>query len=153
MDEDLIKRYAYELHWHLPEEKQREAIDWLVEYTPRDQLALIFTPFNKACLQNGVKVVEAIGYPANQAAFPQLVELFQDINWPGAEEAVQYFQTLEKAVVVPFIEAGGKQAIAEEDEQWLWFLYAVCERLAIERVDFRDGRVFDAMKQIYERDE
>lgn len=153
MDEDLIKRYAYKLHWHLPEEKQKEAIEWLVEYTPRDQLALVFPLDAKSCWQNAMKVIEAIGYPDNRVAFPRLVELFQDINWPGAEEAVQYFQTLEKAIVLPFIEAGGKQAITEEGEQWFWFLYAVCERLAIERVDFRDGRVFDVMKQIYERDE
>lgn len=94
----------------------------------------------------------AIGYPDNQAAFARMVELFQDINWPGAEEAVQYFQTLEKTIVAPFIEAGGKQAIAERDEQWLWFLYAVCERLRIDRADFSDRIVFDAMKEIYERD-
>lgn len=82
-----------------------------------------------------------------------MVELFQDINWPGAEEAVLYFQTLEKAIVVPYIEAGGKQAIAERDEQWLWFLYAVCERLMIDRTDFQNQAIFDAMKECYEQDE
>ena len=152
MDEELIKHYAYELHWYLPEEIQQEAIDWLVEFTPRDQLALVFPPGGKKYWQNSVKVVEKIGYPDNVAAFPRMVELFQDINWPGAEESVQYFKTLPKAIVVPFIEAGGRQAMVEQDDQWLWFLYAVCERLQIERVDFSDGAVFDAMEEIYERD-
>ena len=152
MDPELIKHYAHELHWHLPEEIQQEAVDWLVAYTPRDQLALIFPPYGKSYWQNSVKVIAKIGFPDNVAAFPSMVELFQDINWPGAEEAMQYFQTLEKAIVVPYIEAGGKQAIAEKDEQWLWFLYAVCERLHIERIDFLDGTVFDAMEDINKRD-
>jgi len=152
MDIDLIKHYAHELHWHLPEETQIEAIEWLIENTPRDQLALIFPPYSKSCWQNAMKVIEAIGYPDNEAAFPRMVELFQDINWPGAEEAVLYFQTLEKAIVVPYIEAGVKQAMVERDEEWLWFLYVVCERLMIERADFQDGAVFDAMKERYEND-
>ena len=153
MDFDLIKLYLDKLHWHLPEQLQQEAIEWLVEYMPRDQLELMFTMGRKSCFQNAVKVVEAIGYPNNEAAFPSMVELFQDINWPGAEEAVLYFQTLEKAIVVPYIEAGGKQAIAERDEQWLWFLYAVCERLMIDRTDFQNQAIFDAMKECYEQDE
>ena len=153
MDFDLIKLYSDKLHWHLPEQLQQEAIECLVEYMPRDQLELMFTMGRKSSFQNAVKVVKEIGYPDNEAAFPSMVELFQDINWPGAEEAVLYFQTLEKVIVVPYIEAGGKQAIAERDEQWLWFLYAVCERLMIDRTDFQNQAVFDAMKECYEQDE
>lgn len=153
MDRDLIRLYAYELHWHLPEEIQKEAVEWLTENIPRDELAYVFPPGAKSCWQNAIKVVEAVGYPHNIAAFPRLVELFQDINWPGAEEAVQYFQTLDKTVVIPYIEAGAKQAITESDEQWLWFLYAVCGRLSIERGDFEEHSVFDAMKTCYEQDE
>ncbi|HEY4622750.1 MAG TPA: hypothetical protein VIH12_02760 [Solibacillus sp.] len=152
MDIDLIRLYAYELHWHLPEAIQKEAMEWLTEKTPRDQLALVFPPYSKSCWQNSMKVIEAIGYPANKAAFPRMVKLFQDCNWPGAEEAVLYFQTLEKAIVMPYIEAGGKQAIIERDEEWLWFLFVVCERLQMDRADFQNKSVFDAMKEIYERD-
>ena len=152
MDTELIKHYAFELHWHLPEEIQQVAIDWLITNTPRDQLALIFPPYGKSCWQNAMKVIEAIGYPHNETAFPRIVELFQDINWPGANEAVLYFQTLDKPVVVPYIEAAGKQAIAECDWEWLYFLYMVCERLLMERADFKQMVVFDAMKDCYDKD-
>lgn len=152
MDIELIKHYVYELHWYLPEETQQEAIDWLVANTPRNRLALVFPTYGKRYWQNSVKVVEKIGYPDNIAAFPILVELFQDINYPGAEEAVNYFQTLHKSTVLPFIEAGARQAIKERDDQWLWFLYAVCERLQIERGDFIDAGVFEVMAEIYARD-
>ena len=53
MDLELIKHYAYELHWHLPERIQKEAIEWLIENTPRDQLALVFPPYAKSCWQKG----------------------------------------------------------------------------------------------------
>lgn len=153
MDSELIKHYAYELNLHLPEDIQKEAMEWLIENTPSDQLVLVFPPYGKRCWQNGVKFIEKIGYPENEAAFPRLVELFQDINWPGSEEAVQYFEALEKAVVIPYIEAGAKQAIDKHDDQWLWFLFGVCERLMIEREDFRDCSIFDVMKRIYDEDE
>ena len=100
-----------------------------------------------------MKVIEAVGYPHNEAAFPRIVELFQDINWPGAKEAVLYFQTLDKMVVIPYIEAAAKQAIEERDWEWLWFLYTVCERLSIERADFKQMPVFDTMKACYDKDE
>lgn len=152
MDIELIKHYVYELHCHLPEETQREAIEWLVAHTPRHQLALVFPPYGKNYWQNSVKVVTKIGYPDNIAVFPSMVQLFQDINWPGAEEAVEYFQTLQKSTVLPFIEVGGELAMTKQDEQWLWFLWAVCERLHIERGDFLDSTVFDKMEEINARD-
>ena len=144
--------HAYELHWQLPDEKQQEAIGWLVENVPREQLSFIFPPYAKSCWQNAVKVVERIGYPENVAAFPTMVELFQDINWPGAEEAVQYFQTLPKEIVIPYMEAAGVKAKRDGDSQWLWFLYAVCDRLGIEHQDFHDGSLFDVMKYHYDFD-
>lgn len=152
MNREEIKHYVNELHWHLPEETQQDAINWLVANMPLNQLASVFPTYGKSYWQNSVKVVMEIGYPYNIAAFPNMVELFQDLNWPGAEDAVQYFQTLEKQIVTPFLEAGGKQAMIEQDEQWLWFLYAVCERFQMDRADFRDGTVFDAMEETYARD-
>ena len=153
MDLELIKHYAHQLHWHLPEEQQQEAIEWLMANVPHDQLALIFYPYTtKSCWQNAMKVIEAIGYPNNELAFPCLMELFQDLNWPGAEEAVLYLQTLETTVVTPYIEAAAKQAMAEQDREWLWFLYAVCERLHIESSQFQNSTIFDEMKDCYDND-
>ena len=75
------------LDWHLAEETQQEAIEWLVKYIPREQLSLLFSPHTeKSCWQNAVQVVARIGYTENEAALPHLVELFQDLNWPGAQE-------------------------------------------------------------------
>ena len=54
MDIDLIQHYAHKLRWHLPEETQNEAIEWLIENTPRDQLALIIPPYSKSCWQNAM---------------------------------------------------------------------------------------------------
>lgn len=152
LDVDVLKYYTNCLHWHLPEETQQQAIDWLVVQAPRDRLSFIFQESEKFCWQNAVEVVKRIGYPENEAAFPSLVELFQDMNWPGAEEAVQYFQTLEKKVVLSYIEAGAAEARSSGDTCWLWFIYAVCERLGIEHVDFEDTELFDLMKYHYDND-
>ena len=153
MNNKEIIYYVHDLHWHLPQETQQKALDYLIENAPLNELGQLFALSSKAHWQNCMKVVTAIGYPYNIAAFPKMVELFQDINWPGAEEAVVYFKTLEKQVIVPFIEAGGKQAMKERDDGWLWFLYEVCERLHIERADFHDVTIFDELAHVYERDQ
>lgn len=132
MDKVLIIHYAYELNWHLPEHYQQDAMDWLVKETPRDQLSLIFPKYNKFCWQNAVEVVKRIGYPENESAFPKLVELFQDLNWPGALEAMNYFRTVDKKVVAKYIKDAVVQAKATNDEDWLYFLSLVCEELHIE---------------------
>ena len=153
MNKEEMSYYVHEMHWHLPEETQQNAIDYLIDNAPLNELGQLFSLSNKPHWQNCMKVVTAIGYPYNIAPFPKMVELFQDINWPGANEAVDYFRTLDKQFVVPYIEAGGKQAMKERDDQWLWFLYTVCERLGIERTDFNDGAIYDEMARIYELDE
>lgn len=153
MNKEEMSYYVHQLHWHLPEETQQNAIDHLIDNAPLNELGQLFSLSNKPHWQNCMKVVTAIGYPYNIAAFPKMVELFQDINWPGANEAVDYFKTLDKQFVVPYIEAGGKQAMKERDDQWHWFLYTVCERLGIERTDFNDGAIYDEMARIYELDE
>lgn len=152
MNERMLNTYVHELHWHLPEETQQEAIDYLIDNAPLNDLGQLFVLSSKPHWQNCMKVVEAIGYPYNIAAFPKMVELFQDLNWPGAREAIAYFKSLQKHIVVPFIEAGVKQAIQEHDEQWLWFLYTVCEQLQIERAHFYNGTFFDVIEEIYMRD-
>ena len=42
--------------------------------------------------------------------------------------------------------------MAEQDRQWLWFLYAVCERLHIESSQFQNSTIFDEMKDCYDND-
>ncbi|MEG0258268.1 MAG: hypothetical protein RR651_00200 [Lysinibacillus sp.] len=152
MNNRTLNTYVHELHWHLPEETQQEAIDYLIENAPLNDLGQLFVLSSKPHWQNCMKVVDAIGYPYNIAAFPKMVELFQDMNWPGAREIVDYFKTLDKQIVVPFIEAGGKQAMKDNDDQWLWFLYTVCKQLHIERAHFYDDTLFDIMEEIYARD-
>lgn len=153
MNDRTLNTYIHELHWHLPKETQQEAIDYLIDHAPLNDLGKLFELANKPHWQNCMKVVEAIGYPYNIAAFPKMVELFQDMNWPRAREAVEYFKTLHNHIVVPFIEAGGKQAMKENDDQWLWFLYTVCEQLQLERTHFYAGTIFDELVRIYKRDE
>lgn len=85
---ERMQQHVCALDWHLVEETQQEAIEWLVKYIPREQLSLLLSPHTeKSCWQNAVQVVARIGYTENEAALPHLVELFQDLNWPGAQEA------------------------------------------------------------------
>lgn len=102
MNKEEMSYYVHEMHWHLPEETQQNAIDYLIDNAPLNELGQLFSLSNKPHWQNCMKIVTAIGYPYNIAAFPKMVELFQDINWPGANEAVDYFRTLVKQELPQF---------------------------------------------------
>ena len=38
MNKDELNYYVYELHWHLPEETKQQAIDYLIENAPLNDL-------------------------------------------------------------------------------------------------------------------
>lgn len=57
-------------------------------------------------------------------------------------DILRFLQTIETTSVCLYIQAAAKQAKTEQDHQWLWFLYAVCERLNIERAQFQDDSIF-----------
>lgn len=144
--------YVSLLHWDTPLYLQLEAIEWLAEHVRGEQLCELFNITGKMEWSNVVRIVQRIGYPDNEAALPKLVELFQDMNWPGAIEALRYLQTLDKSIVLPYIEAGAEEARRTNDDSWLWFLYSACTDLHICRDHFVDGTLFDLMQHYYDHD-
>lgn len=144
--------YVPLLHWDTPLYLQLEAIEWLAEHVRGAQLCELFNITGKMEWPNVVRIVQCIGYPDNEAALPKLVELFQDMNWPGAIEALRYLQTLDKSIVLPYIEAGAEEARRTNDDSWLSFLYSACADLRIRRDHFVDGTLFDLMQHYYDHD-
>lgn len=147
VDEELMIHYAYRLNWHLPKEQQEEAIELLAAEVPREKLPLIFLKYAKECWPNAIKVMEKVGYPQNEAAFPKLFKLFQDLNWPGAIEAVEYLKSVDKKVVANYLEKASVQAEQKGDTEWLYFLNEVREQLNIGPAYFRDKETYHYMLQ------
>lgn len=149
IEDDLVISYAYRLNWHLPEEIQNSAKEFLIQI-PKEQLPLIFPKYAKECWENAVDVIIAVDYPKNELALPKLYELFMDINWPGAKKAVEYLKKIEHCVNVKYLENACSKAVEDDDTEWLYFLYEVSEELNINQNDFKNCFLYNQMKKIYE---
>ena len=147
--DDVVVYYSYKLNWHLPEEIQNDAKEFLSQVS-KEQLPLIFQTYAKECWENAVDVVETVGYPDNELALPKLYELFKDINWPGALKALEYLKGLERSVNCVYLEKACSEASKEKDLEWLYFLHEVSEQLHINKQDFNNKDLYNQMKKAYE---
>lgn len=86
-----IMYYVHNLNWHLPERIQKEAIQILSQLPP-DKVDLLLSEYRKEYFENAVSILRKMGYPRNRKALPQLADLLEDRNVPGALEAIELFQ-------------------------------------------------------------
>ncbi|MDF1510032.1 hypothetical protein PZE06_17990 [Robertmurraya sp. DFI.2.37] len=135
LEDEAILYYVYNLNWLLPKEIQEEAIEILSKIDP-NKADMILPKYGKECWQNGVRVLEIMGYPSNKKALPRLAALLQDRNWPGALEAIELFRSLGKAITLPYIEKACSEAIEQNDLDWLEHLFFACEVLIIMKKTF-----------------
>jgi len=118
MDNFEINQLIKNLSWDLPEDTQLNAIQKLLEIEP-ENCNLLLNPMLKATWENATLVIEKIGYPRNKAAIPSLLELFQDLNWPGVEKAFTILSQVDKCDLIPLIEDAIMKAYVEKDYIWL----------------------------------
>jgi hypothetical protein len=146
LEDEAILYYVYNLNWLLPKEIQEEAIEILSKIDP-NKADMILPKYGKECWQNGVRVLEIMGYPSNKKALPRLAALLQDRNWPGALEAIELFRSLGKAITLPYIEKACSEAIEQNDLDWLEHLFFACESLDYHEEDFSNPEVYVFMKK------
>jgi KaiC/GvpD/RAD55 family RecA-like ATPase len=147
MSTDEVLSLLKDFNYHLPPEVREERKQKLLadtSYSPSLLLQLDILP--KSTWHFVVEIIRELGYPRNRDALPSLVELMQDINWPGADEAMEIIKGIEKEVTVPIIENAIKEAYSEEDYQWLAGIKRMVKRSAIQKEDFSDETIYELLK-------
>lgn len=145
MELSEVKRLMKNLSWNMPQEVQLSVIRELTtiddEYTP-----LLIQDTEKHCWENAVKVLNKIGYPRNRLAIPCLIELMQDMNWPGVPTAIEILKSIDKSVIVPHIEASLIKAAEDDDRMWIGGIQRLIDILQISESDFHDKEVYKLLK-------
>jgi hypothetical protein len=149
LEDEKIIYYIYNLNWQLPKETQDEAIEILSGISP-DKAHMLIPKYGKSCWENGVRIVNKMGYPRNKKALPKLAFLLQDRNWPGALDAIEVFRHLGKNISVPYIENECEAAIKCEDDDWLEHLYFATDSLGMSEEDFRNPTTYQLMRKAAE---
>jgi hypothetical protein len=144
LESELLLYYVYQLNWKLPKDDQENAIRILSNLS-NEQVDLLIPKYGKECWENAVSILQKMGYPRIKKAIPKLVWLLQDINWPGAREALEILKSIDKEIIVPYIEDGCVIAFNDKDEQWLEFIKFACDELGISRDDFTNKETYTQM--------
>ena len=116
------------LNWNSSESKQKEAVDFLSK-VDTTTLFGIFHQLNKSEWKNYITVVSKINFPDNLPLLPLILELLQDINWPGAIEAIDLISAICSPEVLGLVEKTILKAYQQKDFMWLGGLRILNQKL------------------------
>ena len=145
MKREEIMKYIDNLSWNKNEEVQLEAISRL-EQIDEDSLSLLIQPSKKLTWGNAVIVIKNIGFPKNKSIIPNLIELLQDMNWPGAKIGIDVLADMDVDIVIPHIESALKRAAEEKDYMWIGGIQRLIDRLKLNSDNFSKTDVFKLLK-------
>jgi hypothetical protein len=138
--DELVK----DLDWGLPTEVQENAFNSLKAMTSLDTGKLINWNM-KGTWENTVLLIDEIGYPSNKQSLPCLLELLQDMSWPGAIQSINVLKKINKAVLIPIVEKAIKKAYIEEDYMWLGGIKSMVKEIGLSKEQFIDKKVSDML--------
>lgn len=128
-------------------DSQEDAIKQLTQIDDEFVLLLV-QPMDKKYWENSAKVLKAIGYPKNKNAISGLFHWLKDLNWPGAWTAFETLQSIELAVLIPYLESAVICAIEENDEMWIMALKELAiHRLRLKPSDFKNQELYNVLDQ------
>lgn len=134
------------LSWDKDVNIQKDSINRLSEYIEDDKVSELITCYNKPCWHNGVLILKKIGYPRNKKAIPQLIWLFQDMNWPGVDMAIEILKSIEIKDVIPHIEDALLKASCEEDFMWIAGIKRLVKHLKLSSFNFSSEDVYKLLE-------
>ncbi|UYZ37905.1 DUF5071 domain-containing protein [Clostridium beijerinckii] len=135
------------LDWNTPIDSQKEAINKLLSIDNND-VGLLIQPMEQKYWDNSAKVLKKIGYPRNKLAIPGLLEWLQDLNWPGAQTAMETLQKVEVFELLPYLETAIQKAVEENDDMWIMALKELAiNRMSIKASDFKNGDLYKIVEQ------
>lgn len=124
---------------------RREAKQLLLLLEP-NEIPFLIQEEDKSYWKIAAEIIEKIGYPQNSKAIPKLIELFQDFNWPGAQEALNSLLKLEISTLIPYIEDALYKACEEKDYIWIYGIkkLIICKDIKYE--DFNRKAAFKILE-------
>jgi hypothetical protein len=145
MNSNEINVLIEKLSWNMPEDVQNKAID-LLKNIDDEKIGMLVQPIGKPCWENAAIVLKKIGYPRIKQVIPKLLEWLQDMNWPGACIILDLLQTIDKKVLVLFIEDALIKANIQKDYIWIAGIKLLVDKLSMTQTDFNRKEVYELLE-------
>lgn len=131
--DELLKRTEYDIY-NNPDVSD-EGIKTIAEMIAADKNIDLKELFDlrkcssKFCWLNYLNILEKLPKEDKVRGLSLLLELLQDANWPAFQKAMELFTTIDSETVVLYLDKYLVQACAEDDEDWLYNLHLLAQRL------------------------
>ena len=131
--DELLKRTEYDIY-NNPDVSD-EGIKTIAEMIAADKRSDLKELFDlrkcssKFCWLNYLNILEKLPKEDKVRGLSLLFELLQDANWPAFQKAMELFTTIDSETVVLYLDKYLVQACAEDDEDWLYNLHLLAQRL------------------------
>ena len=133
--EKQIRKYICQLSWNCSETEQQFAINMLSTVSP-SSMKQVFKHTSKDIWENAVQVIANYGFPKNKELLPDLLQLLQDINWPGARHSIIVLSAIPKKFLIPPLEYALQEAYDSDDSMWISGLAQLLNAMNIKQEDF-----------------
>lgn len=144
-----INQIADGLDWNRSRQMQKNAIAEAVSVILENKVSLaqLFAKTSKSSWENYCEVVEKVGCPANYVAIPSLLFLLQDINWPGANKAIEILSSIDRGVILSVLEKTIQRAYNDDDAMWLAGLKLLVNRMGLNSSSFEDINTYSMLQK------
>ncbi|MDB5105334.1 MAG: hypothetical protein JWP91_3023 [Fibrobacteres bacterium] len=115
-----------------------------------EELGYLFFPSEKSKWEAAAEILYRIGFPRLTTRIPQLLEWFQDLNWPGIDVITNLLRNVSHEELLMQMEKAVRIAHAEEDEQWIGGLKRLTLTLGLDADRFSDPLLTaDLLKNVF----
>lgn len=130
------------LSWECSEEEQNEAIEKLIPHKHHLFKSLI-TNTGKKQWDSAIRLVGKLKYIDQVQMIPQLLFLLKDMNWPGAQAAVNIMSKMDRFDLEPFIIDALITANRENDSVWIAWLKSFIKDIGMENLIVSHQEIFE----------
>lgn len=135
------------LNSNLPKDIQEKAMEKLI-FIEEKKIPMLMRPKSKPYWGNAALVVKRIGYPKVKDVIPNMLEWIADLTWPGAEVIFELLSSIDKDILVSYIEQAIVKAKAENDEEWLFSIKMLVRKVKLIEDDFVESTNYKLIDSI-----
>ncbi|MBQ8588854.1 MAG: hypothetical protein IJ486_00125 [Firmicutes bacterium] len=132
MNKNEISKVIVALDWRTPVSEASMIIDSLSKLNDKDVIGKIFNEGGKNTWEGFVKLAAAAEPSNRRAYFPYLLELLQDMNWPGSLAAMELLEKSDLEEVIAYLKEAICQAFEKRDFIWMsgldWLVHNIEQR-------------------------
>lgn len=107
--------------------------------------------FEKNILGSLINILIKLPSPQLIHAIPQLIEVLQDLNWPGSMDSVEFLSSLPIEKYIKNLEHLLEKALKEKDEDWLFGIFYLIDKANIKENHFKRKDLYIQAKNMYKK--